>query len=77
MPSDAGGKVVIPFLRGEGIKKLDEFILSNDEDHCGGADSVLTQSAVGWFSSSFTQTDPMTLPPNAIKCFADQYPFPL
>jgi competence protein ComEC len=72
--SDAGSKVVIPFLRGEGIKKLDGFIVShNDEDHSSGAASVLTQLAVGWFSSSFTQSDTMTLPPNAIKCFAGQH----
>jgi competence protein ComEC len=72
--SDAGSKVVIPFLRGEGVKKLDGFIVShNDEDHSGGAASVLTQLGVGWFSSSFTQTDTMSLPSNAIKCFAGQH----
>jgi competence protein ComEC len=72
--SDAGSKIIIPYLRGEGVKKLDGFIVShNDIDHSGGAASVLAQMPVDWFSSSFTQTDAMILPPNAIKCFAGQH----
>jgi len=72
--SDAGSKVVIPLLQDEGVKNLDGIIEShNDEDHSGGAASVLTQLAVGWFSSSFTKTDTITLPPNPIKCFAGQH----
>ena len=71
--SDAGGRIVLPYLRGEGIKKLDGFIVShNDIDHSGGAPSVLAQVPVGWFASSFTESDSIALPPNAIKCFAGQ-----
>ncbi len=71
--SDAGGRIVVPYLRGEGIKKLDGFIIShNDIDHSGGAPSVLAQMPVGWFASSFTQSDSMILPANALKCFAGQ-----
>ena len=72
--SDAGGRIVVPYLRGEGIKKLDGFIVShNDIDHSGGAPSVLAQVPMGWFASSFTESDSFKLPPNALKCFAGQH----
>jgi competence protein ComEC len=72
--SDAGGRIVLPYLRGEGVKKLDGFMVShNDIDHSGGAPSVLAQMPASWFASSFTESDSMTLPPNALKCFAGQH----
>ena len=72
--SDAGGRIVVPYLRGEGIKKLDGFIVShNDIDHSGGAPSVLAQVPMGWFASSFTESDSFKLPANALKCFAGQH----
>ncbi len=72
--SDAGGRIVVPYLRGEGIKKLDGFMVShNDIDHSGGAPSVLAQVPVGWFASSFVESDTMELPPSALKCFAGQH----
>jgi competence protein ComEC len=72
--SDAGGRIVVPYLRGEGIKKLDGFMVShNDIDHSGGAPSVLAQMPVGWFASSFVESDTMQLPPSALKCFAGQH----
>ncbi|HSI24211.1 MAG TPA: DNA internalization-related competence protein ComEC/Rec2 [Methylotenera sp.] len=71
--SDAGSRIVVPFLRGAGIKKLDGFMISHDDlDHSGGAISVLAQLPIGWLASSFSQTDSMILPPKAIKCFAGQ-----
>ena len=72
--SDAGGRIVVPYLRGEGIKKLDGFMVShNDIDHSGGAPSVLAQIPVGWFASSFIKSDTMELPQKALKCFASQH----
>ncbi len=72
--SDAGGRIVVPYLRAEGVKQLDGFIIShNDIDHSGGAPSVMAQMPVGWFASSFTESDSMILPPNALKCFAGQH----
>ena len=72
--SDAGGRIVVPYLRAEGVKQLDGFIVShNDIDHSGGALSVMAQMHVGWFASSFTESDSMILPPNALKCFAGQH----
>lgn len=72
--SDAGGRIVVPYLRAEGVKQLDGFIVShNDIDHSGGASSVLAQMPVGWFASSFTESDSMLLPANVLKCFAGQH----
>ena len=52
--SDAGSKIIVPYLRGEGIAKLDGFIVSHDDiDHSGGAASVLAQVPVTWLASSF------------------------
>ncbi|MBC7755145.1 MAG: DNA internalization-related competence protein ComEC/Rec2 [Bdellovibrio sp.] len=72
--SDAGGRIVVPYLRGEGVTKLDGFMVShNDIDHSGGAPSVLAQVPVGWFASSFTESDSFKLPTNALKCLAGQH----
>jgi len=40
--SDAGQRVVLPYLRGEGISRLDRMIVSHeDADHSGGAATLL------------------------------------
>jgi competence protein ComEC len=40
--SDAGQRVLLPLLRGQGVRQLDAMVLSHsDSDHIGGADSVL------------------------------------
>lgn len=42
MDADAGNRVVIPFLRGEGLSQLDAVVVThNDNDHSGGAASVM------------------------------------
>jgi competence protein ComEC len=51
--SDSGSRIVVPYLRGEGISRLNGFIVSHDDnDHRGGMDSVLTQLTVDWVASS-------------------------
>jgi competence protein ComEC len=60
-------------LRGEGVKKLDGFIVShNDEDHSGGASSVLAQLPVSWLASSFDMPE-IADSVKRIKCFAGQH----
>src|SRR5690606_11699841 len=54
--SDSGVRVVIPFLRGEGIRKLDKMIVSHaDSDHSGGALSILEAWPVNALVSSLDQ----------------------
>jgi competence protein ComEC len=71
--SDAGSRIVVPYLRGEGIKKLDGFIVGhNDIDHSGGAASVLAQMPVGWLASSYDLAEISTTQKH-MKCFAGQH----
>ncbi|MEQ1597854.1 MAG: DNA internalization-related competence protein ComEC/Rec2 [Methylotenera sp.] len=71
--SDAGSKIIVPYLRGKGVKKLDGFIVSHDDiDHSGGAASVLAQVPVTWLASSFNLAAD-NLPRKTMKCFAGQY----
>lgn len=45
--SDEGVRTILPYLRSQGIKKLDVFVLSHaDLDHVGGASSVLLKIPV-------------------------------
>ncbi len=51
--SDAGGRIIAPFLRASGLGRADGFIVSHaDIDHSGGALSLLQMTPVVWFASS-------------------------
>jgi competence protein ComEC len=53
---DAGGRIVVPYLRAVGVSRLDGMIVSHDpSDHSGGALSVLQAMPVGWLASSLPQ----------------------
>jgi competence protein ComEC len=77
--SDAGSRIVVPYLRGEGIKKLDGFIVShNDIDHSGGMSSVLAQMPVTWLASTYSLPAEFQLAKvqprmRQLKCFAGQH----
>ncbi len=46
--ADAGNRILAPFLRGQGIRKVDVLALTHPhEDHVGGAAALLDQFAVG------------------------------
>jgi competence protein ComEC len=72
--TDAGSRVVVPFLRAQGIDRLDGLLITHDDsDHSGGAASVLAAVPVDWVATS--------LPPDAtavelarrrVRCFAGQ-----
>ena len=76
--SDAGSRIVVPYLRGAGIHQLDGFMVShNDIDHSGGMPSVLALMSVGWLDSGLPET--FELPENVenasletMQCFAGQ-----
>jgi competence protein ComEC len=54
--ADSGNRIVIPYLRGEGVHRLDGMLVSHDDlDHSGGALSVLQGMPVGWLAASLPQ----------------------
>jgi len=79
--SDAGSRIVVPYLRSMGVAKLDGFIVSHDDtDHSGGAASVLAQMPVDWLATSFdlpadykTNMKMQVQAAKSFKCFAGQH----
>jgi competence protein ComEC len=54
--ADSGSRIVIPYLRGEGIRKLDALIVSHDDDdHAGGAASIIDARQPAWVLTSLAQ----------------------
>jgi len=50
--ADSGSRIILPYLRGEGLDALDGMVISHDDnDHAGGARSVLTGLAPVWMLS--------------------------
>jgi len=50
--SDSGARIVVPFLRGEGVARLDGLVISHaDDDHAGGAISLAASRAPPWLLS--------------------------
>jgi competence protein ComEC len=46
--TDAGSRILVPYLRAAGVQRLDRLIVSHaDRDHAGGADSLLAAVPVG------------------------------
>ena len=70
--SDSGNRIVVPFLRGEGIARLDGLIVSHaDDDHYGGAASVATSREPEWLLSPLAGDDVLhQLVPRSIRCEA-------
>lgn len=72
--ADSGSRIVVPYLRAAGIKRLDGLIVTHDDsDHSGGAASVLDAVPVDWLASSLPAGSPIL--PHAKKslpCFAGQ-----
>ena len=58
--SDSGIRIVVPFLRGEGVGRLDGLVVSHaDDDHYGGAASVALSRRPGWLLSPLKADDPL------------------
>ncbi len=72
--ADSGSRIVVPYLRGEGVSRLDGLIVShNDSDHSGGTVSVLQALPVGWVASSLPADSPLlALARRPLRCFAGQ-----
>ena len=72
--SDAGSRIVVPFLQGEGVNKLNGFVVShNDVDHSGGMASVLAQMPLDWFASSLPDALALDMAAKRMKCYAGQH----
>jgi competence protein ComEC len=62
--ADSGSRVIVPYLRGEGIDTLDALVVSHDDnDHAGGAQSVIDAMPVGVFWSSLAKDHPLLAAP--------------
>jgi competence protein ComEC len=58
--ADSGSRVVLPYLRGEGVERLDALVVSHDDrDHSGGAGSVVEGIPVGLLWSSLSDDHPL------------------
>ena len=58
--ADAGGRVIAPYLRLRGVRRIDALIVSHrDRDHAGGAASLLAAFPVGQVWSSVAAGDPL------------------
>lgn len=73
--ADSGSRVILPFLRAAGIGQLDAMIVTHDDnDHAGGAATVLSGLPVAAFYSSLAQTHAAWLaaPGYRLPCAAGQ-----
>lgn len=58
--SDAGSRIVVPYLRAAGVRRLDGMVVSHDHsDHSGGALSVLQAVPVAWLASPLREGHPL------------------
>ena len=72
--ADSGNRIVVPFLRGEGVRRLDGLVISHaDDDHAGGAISVAASREPGWLLSPLAASDPLHgLAGRSLRCEAGQ-----
>jgi competence protein ComEC len=72
--ADSGSRIVVPFLRGEGIRALDGVVISHaDDDHAGGAISVAASRAPPWLLTSLREGDPTHVAfERSMRCVAGQ-----
>jgi len=72
--ADSGERIIAPYLRAEGIERLDAMIVThNDIDHSGGAASVLENFEVGAMLTSLPAGHPLLgLAPGVRRCAAGQ-----
>ena len=58
--ADSGNRIVVPFLRGEGVNRLDGIVVSHaDDDHSGGAASIAYSREPQWLLSPLEPGHPL------------------
>jgi competence protein ComEC len=71
--SDSGSRTIFPYLRGEGVGRLDVLVISHDDnDHSGGAASLLASLPIGRLSSSLPSTSRLLAGKPHTPCRAGQ-----
>lgn len=71
--TDAGSRIVVPYLRGAGVAKLDGLVVShNDLDHSGGVPSVMSAMPVSWVLSSLPVKETAWYRSSHLPCHAGQ-----
>jgi competence protein ComEC len=73
--ADSGTRVLVPYLRAAGVQQLDGLVVSHeDNDHAGGAESVLQAVPTGWLLSSLPFEHPLSAAPvRHIACSDGQH----
>ena len=62
LTSDGGNRVILPYLKTRGVKELNEMIISHrDNDHAGGALSILQSMPVASVRTSLEANNPVVL----------------
>ena len=60
--ADSGSRIIVPYLRATGVRRLDGMIVTHDDDdHWGGAASVLQAVPVPWLLTSLPDLDPLVV----------------
>lgn len=58
--ADSGNRILVPYLRGEGIMRLDGLVVSHDDnDHSGGAVSTMQAVVPDWLASPLPDDHPV------------------
>jgi competence protein ComEC len=70
--ADSGGRIVVPLLRGAGIRSVDALVLSHEDvDHVGGALTLLETVQVQSLASSLAPSHPLnSLVAHPARCAA-------
>ncbi len=73
--SDGGNRVILPYLHARGIYRLDGLVIShNDNDHSGGALSIIHELPIDWTLSSLAYDSPIVqAAPQHRRCVAGQH----
>ncbi|MGH8029769.1 MAG: DNA internalization-related competence protein ComEC/Rec2, partial [Arenimonas sp.] len=73
--ADSGSRIIVPYLRATGVKRLDGMIVSHDDDdHWGGAASVLQALPVDNLLTTLPDLDPLVVQAQpAVRCAAGQH----
>ncbi len=66
--SDAGARIIVPYLRARGIDRLDAIIVSHpDADHVGGLPALLRSLRIDWLAGTLPADHPLRASPQLAR----------